>query len=235
MTDIALNDSTPMRLIRNANGRHCFGGKTAIEGATPTGTNVPVQLVLDLDLTDPEIPISCDGVTRLPLIHPFKYGGGGGELQYRILGDRSVEILWISDSEPDATDEQYLDIDTLPEVRFSLAPLNYEQARVVSFFETNTFFQPSAEDRAILDDLYQDSLILIGGPRQTLRNAAYFQCRNPQCSRHNQVSIPSYFALIPAIDVDSSSEFWCEFDADVTFYFALCPHCHTIFTSNACS
>ena len=236
MTSIKLDDRRPFRLVRDVNGRHRFGGQAEIAGAMPSGCDVPAQLVFDLDLTDPDVPFSSSaGLTRLPLIHPFKYGGGGGELQYRVTGDYSVDILWVSDSEPDPPDEQYLQIDYLPEVHFQLSPLTYEQARIVSFFATDRFFQPNEEDRAVLDDLYQDDLILLGGPRQTLKNAGYFHCKNAQCSRHNLVSLPIYFLLVPAFEVGGTTEFWYEFDGDVTFYFALCPHCQTIYTSNVCS
>ncbi|MCG8652234.1 MAG: hypothetical protein MI861_20510 [Pirellulales bacterium] len=141
----------------------------------------------------------------------------------------------MSDEEADSVDAQYLQIDHLPELRLSLEPLSYEQARVFTYLGNDGFYLPNEDEAAALAELNTSDLISIGGCRYAVTNAGGLVCHNPKCRCFNLGSTPIYFALVPSFEINGSSEFWHEYDADVTFYFAWCWHCRTIYSSNACT
>ena len=236
MRSFQLANRRPFRLVPNAAGQHRFGGVCSMDGITPAGTSVPVQLVIELDLTDEQVPVKCAAnLTKLPLLYPFKYGCGGPEIQYDVVSDTEVKILYMSDPHPDDEDAQYLELDVLPEVQLELLPLKYEEARILGFRAQDGFFQPNDEDQKILDRLDTDNLIKVGGRRDYVINAAASRCHNPDCTRNGEYTHLEYFAIVPAIAVDGDTEFWYEYEADVDFCFAFCHCCGTIIAFNVCS
>ena len=62
-----------------------------------------MHLLLTLDLADPVVPVAPKDIqiSRLPLYYPLRFGGGGGEAQYRVVSDTEVEIYYVVSNEPD--------------------------------------------------------------------------------------------------------------------------------------
>jgi hypothetical protein len=234
----------PCRLIPSRRGRHRFGGPPLHKGVIPKGTDVPLQLVLSLDLTDPSCPITNKfGIKTLPLYYPFKYGIGGSEIQYAVRSDSEIEVLYLSPSEPDSTDRQYLQVDHLPESSFELVPLAYEEARILAFLESEAFFphrlrirghyEPSRADRKAIKKLDLEHLIRIGNQCSGIPNAPDPICRNPECERHESLAYFQAIATVPPIPVNGEDDFWYQFrGGDVRFSFGLCYFCGTIISFN---
>jgi hypothetical protein len=234
MPAFVLDNYRPFRLLPFPDGPHRFGGSTAHHGLVPKGTDVPVQHVLSLDLTDSLIPISNDaGIETLPLFYPFKYGYGGPEMQYAVHSDTEIEILHMSDSEPDEPDEQYLQVEELPAANMSLTPLTYEQARILGFLSTNGYFQPSKDDNKILDQLDTNNLVKVGGFHPRIPNAPDVVCHNPTCEFNGRRVYFDAIVLMPPISINGRDDFWCEFQgALMKFCFGLCRYCGTVITFN---
>ena len=234
--NLTLTNEQPFRLMLDGDGIHRFGGTSDVRGAIPHGSTVPLQLVLELDLTDERLPIAADRPLRkLPLLYPFKYGCGGPEVQYSVIADDEIQILHMSDLEPDDPDEQYLQVDELPQVTLKCEPLAYEQARIVYFMDYDGHFQPNDSDRQILSELNDPFYIPLGGRRQYIANAGDIICRNPECEFHDRGVYFKYLAMVPAIPVNGDTSFWCEFEGDVHFCFVLCYYCGTVIAFNVCS
>ncbi|WP_442485608.1 hypothetical protein [Aeoliella sp. SH292] len=234
MASFSLSNSRPFRLVLDENGCHSFGGPAQHSGVVPSGTNVAIQQVISLDLTDPLIPIKSDALaSKLPLYYPFKYGFGGPDIQYEVRSDLEIDILHLSDPEPDDKESLYLQVEELPSARLRLEPLTYEQARILGFRRTNGYFQPNDEDREILSQLDVKHLIELGGRHDYIVNAPDVICRNPKCQSYERRVYFDVIAMVPPIPVNNDDEFWYEFQGgDVTFCFGLCHYCGTIIAFN---
>jgi hypothetical protein len=236
MASFALRDDRPCRLRLGADGRHRFGGPPAHRGVTPASTATPLHLILLLDLDDSNCPIKSDGTIRyLPLYQPLKYGYGGPQIQYAVISDNEIKILYISDEFPDAKESQYVRVPELPTSLAQIVPLRYEEARILEF--AGGYFQPNDDDSAILKELERDhALILIGGHRRPPVNAGDVICRNPKCQFLGRRVWVDQIASIPPVPVNGVTDFWFEYNsADVEFYFWLCRYCGTIISFNVAS
>ncbi len=200
----------------------------------PKGTDVAVQHVLSLDLTDALIPISNDfGVATLPLFYPFKYGCGGPDIQYAVHSDSEIEILYMSDHQPDEPDEQYMQVNELPAANMTLAPLTYEQARILGFLAADAYFQPNEEDHKFLDQLDTDNLVKVGGFHPRIPNAPDVVCHNPTCEFYERRIYFDAIVLMPPISINGADDFWYEFQgAFMKFCFGLCRYCGTVIAFN---
>jgi hypothetical protein len=229
----ALKDNRPCRFRLGRTGPHRFGGQAGYRGITPPHADTPLHLLLLLDLADANCPIKSDGSTRyLPLFYPLKYGVGGPEVQYAVLSDSEVRILYLSDEAPDADDDQYVRVAQLPSCPAEILQLRYEEARILAF--AGGYFQPDAADQVILDNLDRGHpLILIGGHRRLPVNAGDVVCRNPDCEFYSRRVGVNIIASIPPVPVDGADDFWHEYQGgDVDFYFCLCRYCRTIIAFN---
>ena len=223
----------PYRLKASGSGPHKFGGPTKHAGSTPHGTDVPLQLVLSLDLTDPNWPIEQEfGVKSLPLYYPFKYGSGGSEIQYALRSDGEIEILHLSHSKPDDDDSQYLKVNELPRESFALEPLTYEQARALAFALTYGDLYLNEEDRLTLDRIDLKNLILVENAQRTPSGPEII-CRNRNCEHYGRRVNRNIFVTVPPISVDGSDDFWYEFQGgDVHFCFGFTYCCGSIIAFN---
>lgn len=104
--------------FRSRAGLHKFGGPLALDvlsGATRAPT---LHRVLTLDLTDPLLGFSIDGVGELPLVYGFVHDGC--RLRYRIVADGQIELLEAPAGAP-ASDWPYANYPAaFSEKRFSL-------------------------------------------------------------------------------------------------------------------
>jgi hypothetical protein len=202
MASFMLADGRPFRLRLGPTGLHRFGGRPAHRGITPPHTHTPLQLLLLLDLADAACPIKSDGAVRhLPLYYPLKYGQGGPSVQYAVLSEDEISILYISDAEPDPEDRQYVRVPELPTCAAAIIPLRYEEARILAF--AGGYFQPNADDRAILDDLNREHpLVLLGGHARLPVNAGDVICRNLACRSFNRRVWVDVIASIPPVPIN---------------------------------
>jgi hypothetical protein len=171
----------------------------------------------------------------LPLYYPLKYGCGGPAVQYAVLSDDEIKILYMSDEVPDAAERQYVRVPQLPASAAEILPLRYEEARILEF--VGGYFQPNADDSAILRELEREHpVILIGGYRRLPSNASDVICRNPECQLFNRRIWLDVVASIPPIPINGAEDFWYEYEgADMEFYFGLCRYCKTVISFNVAS
>ena len=234
MPKIRRKSEQPYRLVPAKRGRHLFGGECRFAGTTPAGSDVPVQQLLLLDLRDPEIPFSAEPtISTLPLLYPFKYGSGGPEIQYAIRSPDEIEIIHLSDPNPDDAEWQYLQVDNLPKQPLDLVPLTYEEARCLAFIREDGFFQPNRRDLKLLNKLDLNNLIKLGGRRNHISNAPDIICRNSKCDRNGKRTVFQFLAMVPPIPVNGNDEFWYEFQGGhVDFCFGICYYCGTVIAFN---
>lgn len=187
-------------------GRHMFGGPATHRGTTPADSDVPVHLLLNLDLTDPAIPFTSPQLQRLPLYYPLKYGGGGPSMQYAIESDEEIRILYLSDP-PDNPEWTCVKVDAFPEL-----PLKAEA--------------PLPNDDAL--DWF--TITLAGKP--TLDHGCE-PCQNPDCQFFEKVPEVDLLASVPPLEIPGHDEIWYEFSgAYMLFYFWYCRGCQTVITGN---
>lgn len=232
MASFTLKDSRPFRLRLRPAGLHRFGGRPAHRGITPPHTDTPLHLLLLLDLADANCPIKSDGSVRyLPLYYPLKYGEGGPSVQYAVLSDEEIDILYLSEAVPDPEDRQYVRVPELPASPADLIPLRSEEATALAF---DGSFKPNGEDRAILAELNREHpLILIGGGGGLPVNAGDVICRNRACGSFSRRVGVDVIARIPPVPVNGATEFWHEYEGGhLEFLFALCRDCRTVIAFN---
>ncbi len=240
---LTLRQVPPSRLVLTKSGRHSFGGPATHDGATPNRSKTPLHLMLTLSLADSNCPVqSSQRITRLPLYYPLKYGIGGGAVQYEVLSDSQINILYIDPRRADSPDIEYIHVDSLPPSNAQLIPFTYEQERALLQLQFG-FHPVNAQDLKALDALDYNDMIQIG-PNPTIGNGneGDIFCRNPRCGRYRKRIAFQPVATVPPIPVGGTSEFWYEYDARVAaphvidrpleFLFGLCPHCGTIIATN---
>jgi hypothetical protein len=83
-------------------------------------------------------------------------------VQYAVLSDDEINILYMSDEVPDAEGRQYVRVPELPTSSAEIIPRRYEGARILAF--AGGYFQLNAEDRAILDELNREHRSLAHSP-----------------------------------------------------------------------
>ena len=201
-----IRDNSQFNLDADPSGRHVFGGPPTHKGATPIGSSVSTHKLLTLDLECRHLLFDSNSFRFLPLYYPLKYGGGGPAMQYSVLSDEAIEIIYLSD-EPDVPDSQYVRVDAFPEVNYSIG-------------------------KQITPDDHIDWFTLTIGGSETLDHSPD-SCKNPKCDLFNQSGQGQLLASVPPIPIAGYDEIWWEFDgAYMLFYFWLCNGCNTIITSN---
>ena len=196
-------------LERDPKGRHVFGGNPHHQGITPKGSDVPTHRIFEMDLTDPNLPFTSPNLKTLPLYYPLKYGTGGPGMQYRVVSDSEIDIIFMTDPEPDLEDEAYVKVSAFPEVKFRLLP-------AISCNDDLTF-----------------DIATLGGKLDSIQDEP---CMNPTCSSFKSADQCELLATIPPIPIKGHEEIWWEFEgAYMFFHFWYCRGCHTIITNNRCT
>jgi len=236
---LSRRECRPCRLVPQMSGRHQFGGHSNYTGVLPPGEKTPLQLVMLFDLQDPLVPFRADGLKRLPIFYPFKYGQGGGEVQYEVLDDESIRIIYISESHADSERFQYVRVDELPRMAFRLELLTYEQARALAMADNEPSFDLNEEDKKLYKDLKKNPalpLVRVGGDSIIdLRNGTQL-CHNSSCGYYKKGNGFWPVVTLPPIPVNGTTSFWHEFeDASMHFCFGVCIGCRTIFAFNVSS
>lgn len=150
------------RLVLNERGIHRFGGPPGHRGAVPPNSDVALHHFLSIDLLDSNCPFKSEMPVRfLPLYYPLKYGFGGPEVQYGIVSDTEIKILYLFPELPDKEEEQYVKVSELPGSQADILPLTHEEARILAF--AGGGYQPNPEESAILDRLDYNNFTSIGG------------------------------------------------------------------------
>lgn len=234
MIPIRKRNQRPFRLRPSRNGRHQFGGACTFEGVVPDGSEVPLHQLLLLDLTDTSVPLeTMPSLKSLPLLYPLKYGMGGPSLQYSILDENRIEILFMSDPLPDPPDRQYVHVASLPIQQLDLVPFTYAEAKYDLFKREDVFFKSSRLDSWRFKEILTTRLIYFGGFRYHIPNAGPPICRNPSCENFNRVTAWDFLASLPPVKVNKEDDFWYEFQgAFMDFVYLLCTECKTIMTFN---
>jgi hypothetical protein len=228
-----LRQTPPCRLVLGDAGAHSFGGPAAHVGAVPSRSKVPLHLMLTLAFADPNCPVATNRpINHLPLYYPLKYGIGGAELQYDVISDSEIKLLYIDPPRPDSVEEEYVHVPSLPSSLAQLIELSYEQERAVVRAQFG-FYQPNKSDREIMDELDYNNMIQIGwNPTVGRGNEGDITCHNPQCKFYKQRVHLEPIAVLPPVSVGGTTEFWHEYDGGVEFLFGLCHSCGTVIALN---
>jgi hypothetical protein len=208
---IEIRDSRCHPLAQKRFGRHVFGGRAFHRGSIPQGSTVPLHLLLTLDLSDPKCPFGGSGrLTKLPFYYPLKYGTGGSSVQYEVLSDEEIRIVYIDPPEADSDDVAYVKVPEFPELEYGILP-------------------PIGKD----DPVDWFTITLRG--TFTLDHSSN-NCQNPGCRYFRREAEVHILAAIPPVKIDEMEELWWEFQgAYVLFYFCLCRGCNTIIAFNRCT
>lgn len=78
--------------------RHYFGGLNDLETLDYLNGERPLHRVLTLDLSDPDLDFSINGVTQIPLLYGFAFDGC--ELEYEVLSDSTIRIIELVPNHP---------------------------------------------------------------------------------------------------------------------------------------
>ena len=227
--------AAPCRVeFRSGRYRHAFGGPPTHQGVTPRGAAVPMHRVLTLDLADPLAPVMVGGdrLNGLPLYYPLRYGGGGGEAQYRVVGNDEIELLHLGDAEPD--DEEYPFMDEFPLRPVTLEPFTYEQFRALLMAEQGQGFDLVPADRALIGTIGYHRLVQVGGRIHPMQGDLRWSCRNPACKWSGRVATLDVLARVSATPCQDIMIFG-EHGTDVEIYFGLCRACGCVVTVNRCT
>ena len=204
---IAITKSGFFPMEKQTTGVHFFGGPANHRGSTPEGSSVPLHKLLSLDLTDSNCPIRADGLRYLPFYYPLKYGYGGPSLQYEVLSDEKIRIVYMSDTTPDPQEDAYVKVESFPAVNYSILPSI-----------------PS-------DDDIDWFTITLGG--QFTLDHTSDNCLNPNCSNFKSNVGCELLASIPPVPIEGHDDIWWEFEgAYMLFYFCICHGCNNIITFN---
>jgi hypothetical protein len=74
--------------------RHSAGHARDIEVRNELRKPARLHLALDLDFADSRLGFPAVGLTRLPLLHPFRHDGGSAK--YRVITNEVIELLEIT-------------------------------------------------------------------------------------------------------------------------------------------
>lgn len=232
---IEYNGNRLCRLVPSDLGPHQFGGSASYNGITPARSKVPLQLVALFDLADPNVPFRAEGLSRIPFYYPFKYGSGGGQVQYEVLNDESIKIIRMSDAKADPPSEACLQVDELPEMRFELNRLSYEEVRAMALLEVAYTSEIQAADAKLLTIMGMDnhSFVPIGCVGSRIAHEHRIMCRNPGCDWKWVVDV---MMKLPPITIRGRSEFWGDYPpGEVEFCLGLCGGCGTFIAFNIAS
>jgi hypothetical protein len=206
-------------------GRHRFGGRPDIrfEGTPPPA---PIHHIFTLDTQDRRSPIRFEGVRYVPLIYPLAYSSGGGQVAYRVVGDMKVQVIRLTEYDPE--EPPYFLLDALPERRCSLKPLTYAERRIA---------KSRISDRSLLDRwrmrrLWNGECFEVAGIMDYRPNIWDVPCPSPANSNGDRCSAWT-FAIFPASKVPFG-DIWHEYSYTVWFCFAICFRCGLIHAFNTC-
>lgn len=200
---ITLRDKRLYPLVSQNDGPHVFGGQVTHLGATPEGSSVSVHKLFTLDLKDPHLPFLSSTVRYLPLYYPLKYGSGGASMQYEIVSEKEIRIIYLSDPEPDSSDDEYVHADVFPEVRYG-ALLPIQNREKLNWFT-----------------------VTVGG--ESALGHLSNQCENSDCIHYHKAPDVDLIAAIPP----GEDDIWWEFKGSyMYFYFWICRGCQTVLASN---
>lgn len=192
-------------LVPCEQGRHKFGGKTRVSGAVPRSADTPIHHLLDLDLADQLLPIRSEKVTSLPLLFPLWYGFGGPEIQYVVLGDNEIDIVYLSDLSPDVPDDRNVQVAEFPEMMLRSS-------------------QEFATEIGRQINIGQDQIVAGEKPF----------CKNTKCRVFSKEEM-KLVATIPPILIEGHPDIWWDFEgADMVFSFWNCQCCDSIY-AETCS
>ncbi len=238
-------DPHPAKLtFKQNNFKHVFGGAPRHKGATPEGHEAPMHLLLDLDLSDQLVPIEgTSDLNRLPIYYPLVYGGGGGEVQYRVDSDSEITILSsFIDEEPDEYPETSFP-KGFPEKRVSIDPLSYEQYRAIIMSEHGSNHYKNdrnqKQDHKLLGKMNSGQIVRFGHPDSfsPIQGDILWGCMNQDCEYYKRSVKVDIFAQFADKLTDEIS-IWSEPGESSSFveiYFGLIQCCKTIVTENQCT
>lgn len=223
---------------------HVFGGAVRHKGATPHGHEIPMHLLLDLDLSDQLVPIkSTSDLQRLPLYYPLVYGAGGGQVQYQVDSDSEITILSSFIDEFVNKDPETSFPKGFPGKEVSLEPLNYDQFRAIIMSETGSNHyrndKNQMRDHEILETINSGHVVRFGHSDhfRPIQGDILWRCENPKCKYHKKAVKVDIFAQF-ADQLTNDISIWSEPGEDdqlIEIYFGLMQCCMTIVTENHCT
>jgi hypothetical protein len=231
---------------------HTFGGPHDRKGASREECRgILIHLLHRLNLEDPDVPITIQGIRWLPLYYCFDFRKN--DLGYRLISDEEL-VTYFPEDDPNVTDhEEWPDDDYPPEFPRSsieVAPYGYDPTNLEDAYAWAGIFgidELSESDRAIVRSRVAEEVEGLGYfPPETeeefrealsnpfIQGKPIDACLNPDCPNHEARGRLSTIALMPAEPVEGVRVFG-RWGSDVQLIFQMCGICHTIRASNQCT
>jgi hypothetical protein len=217
--------SQPCQVVFSRFGQHHFGGKLRNFKYTGKPVPAPIHHFLTIDTEVSPTPVLFEKSRYLPLIYPLGYSMGGGEIKYRIVDDATVEIVHLSEFDPE--DPPYIQIEQLPERRASLRPMSYAERRILG---TRMIGEKSLLDRWRMKRLWDGQCFRVAGIRDYIKLSGPCSDEDGKPRQHCDVWI---FARFPATKIPFG-DIWYEYSWTVDFCFGICFECGCIHAFNQC-
>jgi hypothetical protein len=225
--------------------RHIFGGPRRHEGTTPRGCEMPLHFLYAFDTTDPAFPLQLPGMRYLPLYYSFPYNAGA--CGYRVKSETEIEVLYMEtkELERDFPYENYPS--EFPERRVRLAPISYEQHKILVFYLEAGEKALSDEDRRLIIEEYHYPFTQLGGIHRMWQDVPSVACPNPACSNSKHSCFMKVFAVVwnqPHKGVflwempQEKRYSWQvvgDDSCDTQVIFQVCPKCFSIHACNRCT
>ena len=215
----------PCRVVFDRWGKHLFGGSPEIKYH---GVDIPYPIhhIFTIDTCDTRTPLVYENTRYVPLVYPLPYSVGGGHITYRIAKEFEIEILELSEFDPDHP--KYFLLDRLLERRCSLKTLSYAENRIYN----SSLSRLSFLDRLRKKRLWNFECFRVSGILEYCRVLGK-HCTEKNSNNENVCS-GWVFACFPATKIPFG-DIWHEYSSDVSFNFAVCTTCGAISAYNTCT
>jgi len=212
------------------------------QGVVPKCHEVPMHLLLQLDMRDPLVPVESEvsDLTYLPLYYPLRYGFGGGNVQYSVDSDDQITILSpLHEEKVDDGREHSFPVQ-FPQLPVTLTPLAYRHYRAIVMAEhgSNHYKDdpPQKADFALQKEIDTQRMIRLGKRFTPIQGDVWYRCENPRCRYKGKSMRADVFAQFTD-SLTSEISIWSGpgHTSLTEIYFALLPCCSTIITENQCT
>lgn len=243
------------RVFRGVRGKksphgHCFGGAADYAGLTANEGQPPVHLLFRLNMADPAVGVTLDGVQWLPLLCAIRYGAC--DLGYRVLSDGVIKILYQEEAEAwdDFPYDGYAEKlrsqpMSLVEARYdpgnprdallcagvfgydALTPVQFD--KLVRYVVKHRMYDPD-----IFGWKSPEEYLREGNPWPFVQGPPNRACPEPSCANRQRRGSLRTFAIFEE-EEKKVRKLWGPNCDGLQIVYQICPLCGAIHTSNQCT
>lgn len=176
------------QLVPGADGAysHWFGGEPTHNGAIPPDREYAVNLLYDLDLTDPQLGLASrfPGLSRLPLYNALQYNCC--DIVYRVVADDAIEIVAMDPPKRSPWSADF-PFENYPRA-FPRTPIHLETVAPDIVTKCITPLAPDGSADIVRTDVLQDACMFprVGGRQFMWQGIPEWPCPTPTCPHHGQ-------------------------------------------------